>query len=161
MSNHSHGLDTKIWKRLIHKTEMRSLMAEHDTAGMATMLYHSESGEGVTTVPTFGFNDETAEYKNLRHHRVGHERPGRDASSEAILLRDAVCTFETETNSLSCRVQSCESLTFLMPFARGVVSVFLVVDSGTSVISTRVAVRASCGCAGALISSHRDKQSPS
>ena len=43
MSNHSkihdeyrqsvcHGLDTKIWKRLIHKTEMRILMAEHHTA---------------------------------------------------------------------------------------------------------------------------------
>merc|ERR1712093_505837 len=37
-----------------------------DAAGKTTVLYNLKLGEGVTTIPTVGFNVETLEYKNLR-----------------------------------------------------------------------------------------------
>merc|ERR1712193_489855 len=56
---------TKIWQRLLGKTEMRILMVGLDAAGKATILYKLMLGEVVTTIPTIGFNVETVEYKNL------------------------------------------------------------------------------------------------
>ncbi|CAJ1452542.1 unnamed protein product [Effrenium voratum] len=56
---------TKIWQRLIGKTEMRILMVGLDAAGKTTILYKLKLGEVVTTIPTIGFNVETVEYKNL------------------------------------------------------------------------------------------------
>merc|ERR1712193_601838 len=57
---------TKIWQRLIGKTEMRILMVGLDAAGKTTILYKLKLGEVVTTIPTIGFNVETVEYKNIR-----------------------------------------------------------------------------------------------
>merc|ERR1711976_920750 len=56
---------TKIWARLVGKTEMRILMVGLDAAGKTTILYKLKLGEVVTTIPTIGFNVETVEYKNL------------------------------------------------------------------------------------------------
>ena len=43
---------TKIWQRLIGKTEMRILMVGLDAAGKTTILYKLKLGEVVTTIPT-------------------------------------------------------------------------------------------------------------
>eukprot|EP00932_Pfiesteria_piscicida_P010298 SRR837773.21200.p2 GENE.SRR837773.21200~~SRR837773.21200.p2 ORF type:complete len:183 (-),score=77.23 SRR837773.21200:61-609(-) len=56
---------TKIWQRMVGKTEMRILMVGLDAAGKTTILYKLKLGEVVTTIPTIGFNVETVEYKNL------------------------------------------------------------------------------------------------
>eukprot|EP00408_Alexandrium_pacificum_P058047 CAMPEP_0171167900 /NCGR_PEP_ID=MMETSP0790-20130122/7439_1 /TAXON_ID=2925 /ORGANISM="Alexandrium catenella, Strain OF101" /LENGTH=181 /DNA_ID=CAMNT_0011632735 /DNA_START=88 /DNA_END=633 /DNA_ORIENTATION=- len=56
---------SKIWQRLLGKTEMRILMVGLDAAGKTTILYKLKLGEVVTTIPTIGFNVETVEYKNL------------------------------------------------------------------------------------------------
>mmetsp|Transcript_34192 Transcript_34192/g.69083 ORF Transcript_34192/g.69083 Transcript_34192/m.69083 type:complete len:183 (+) Transcript_34192:94-642(+) len=56
---------SKIWDRLVGKTEMRILMVGLDAAGKTTILYKLKLGEVVTTIPTIGFNVETVEYKNL------------------------------------------------------------------------------------------------
>merc|ERR1712107_201078 len=56
---------TKIWERLVGKTDMRILMVGLDAAGKTTILYKLKLGEVVTTIPTIGFNVETVEYKNL------------------------------------------------------------------------------------------------
>merc|ERR1712232_1143766 len=56
---------TKIWQRLVGRTEMRILMVGLDAAGKTTILYKLKLGEVVTTIPTIGFNVETVEYKNL------------------------------------------------------------------------------------------------
>jgi len=56
---------TKLWQRLVGKTEMRILMVGLDAAGKTTILYKLKLGEVVTTIPTIGFNVETVEYKNL------------------------------------------------------------------------------------------------
>jgi ADP-ribosylation factor protein 1 len=56
---------TKLWERMMGKTEMRILMVGLDAAGKTTILYKLKLGEVVTTIPTIGFNVETVEYKNL------------------------------------------------------------------------------------------------
>merc|ERR1712037_518984 len=56
---------TKLWERMLGKTEMRILMVGLDAAGKTTILYKLKLGEVVTTIPTIGFNVETVEYKNL------------------------------------------------------------------------------------------------
>jgi len=56
---------SKIWARMVGKTEMRILMVGLDAAGKTTILYKLKLGEVVTTIPTIGFNVETVEYKNL------------------------------------------------------------------------------------------------
>mmetsp|Transcript_907 Transcript_907/g.2811 ORF Transcript_907/g.2811 Transcript_907/m.2811 type:complete len:183 (+) Transcript_907:78-626(+) len=56
---------SKVWARLVGKTEMRILMVGLDAAGKTTILYKLKLGEVVTTIPTIGFNVETVEYKNL------------------------------------------------------------------------------------------------
>jgi len=56
---------TKLWQRILGKTDMRILMVGLDAAGKTTILYKLKLSEVVTTVPTFGFNVETVEYKNI------------------------------------------------------------------------------------------------
>merc|ERR1739842_98870 len=56
---------SKIWARLVGKTEMRILMVGLDAAGKTTILYKLKLGEVITTIPTIGFNVETVEYKNI------------------------------------------------------------------------------------------------
>merc|ERR1711879_597414 len=58
-------LMSKVWDRLISKTEMRMLMVGLDAAGKTTILYKLKLGEVMTTIPTIGFNVETVEYKNI------------------------------------------------------------------------------------------------
>merc|ERR1712083_196989 len=59
------GAFSKVWERMIGKTEMRILMVGLDAAGKTTILYKLKLGEVVTTIPTIGFNVETVEYKNI------------------------------------------------------------------------------------------------
>jgi len=56
---------TKLFAKIIGKTEMRILMVGLDAAGKTTVLYKLKLGEVVTTIPTIGFNVETVEYKNI------------------------------------------------------------------------------------------------
>merc|ERR1711972_350429 len=56
---------TKLWQRMIGKTEMRILMVGLDAAGKTTILHELKLGEGVTTTPTIGFNVETVGHKNI------------------------------------------------------------------------------------------------
>merc|ERR1719363_23647 len=56
---------SKIWQRMVSKTELRILMVGLDAAGKTTILYKLHLGEVVTTIPTIGFNVETVEYKNI------------------------------------------------------------------------------------------------
>merc|ERR1712014_172301 len=58
-------LMSKVWERMVGKTEMRLLMVGLDAAGKTTILYKLKLGEVVTTIPTIGFNVETVEYKNI------------------------------------------------------------------------------------------------
>merc|ERR1712086_14018 len=58
-------LMSKVWERMVGKTEMRMLMVGLDAAGKTTILYKLKLGELVTTIPTIGFNVETVEYKNI------------------------------------------------------------------------------------------------
>merc|ERR1711879_758523 len=58
-------LMSKVWDRMIGKTEMRLLMVGLDAAGKTTILYKLKLGEVVTTIPTIGFNVETVEDKNI------------------------------------------------------------------------------------------------
>ena len=50
---------SRVWDRLVGKTEMRILMVGLDAAGKTTILYKLKLGEVVTTIPTIGFNVET------------------------------------------------------------------------------------------------------
>merc|ERR1711972_243447 len=59
-------LMSKVWARIVSKTEMRILMGGLDAAGKTTLLYKLHLGEVVTTIPTIGFNVEEVEYKNIR-----------------------------------------------------------------------------------------------
>merc|ERR1719478_695187 len=56
---------SKVWERMLSKTEMRILMVGLDAAGKTTILYKLKLGEVITTIPTIGFNVETVEYKNI------------------------------------------------------------------------------------------------
>merc|ERR1719478_1104423 len=56
---------SKVWERMLSKTEMRILMVGLDAAGKTTILYKLKLGEVVTTIPTIGFNVETVQYKNI------------------------------------------------------------------------------------------------
>merc|ERR1712086_1117286 len=58
-------LMSKVWERMVGKTEMRMGMVGLDAAGKTTVLYKLKLGEVVTTIPTIGFNVETVEYKNI------------------------------------------------------------------------------------------------
>ena len=57
---------TKIWERLVGKTEAGILMVELDTAGQTTILYKLKLGEIVTTITPIGRKVETVQCKNLR-----------------------------------------------------------------------------------------------
>jgi len=56
---------TKLWDRILGKTEAKMVMVGLDAAGKTTVLYNLKLGEVVSTIPTIGFNVETVEYKNL------------------------------------------------------------------------------------------------
>merc|ERR1712178_595231 len=56
---------SKLFARLLSKQEMGILMVGLDAAGKTTVLYKFKLGEGVTTMPTIGFNVETVECKNI------------------------------------------------------------------------------------------------
>ena len=56
---------TKIWERLVGKTEAGILIVELDAAGQTTILYKLKLGEMVTIITTIGRKVETVEYKNL------------------------------------------------------------------------------------------------
>ena len=56
---------SSLFKDLIGKKQIRFLMVGLDAAGKTTILYKLKLGEIVTTIPTIGFNVETAEYKNI------------------------------------------------------------------------------------------------
>ncbi|KAL2505193.1 ADP-ribosylation factor A1B [Abeliophyllum distichum] len=56
---------TQFFSRLYSKKEMRILMVGRDGAGKITILYKLKLREIFTTIPTIGFNVETAEYKNI------------------------------------------------------------------------------------------------
>jgi len=56
---------SNLFSRLFGKKQMRILMVDLDAAGKTTILYKLKLGEIVTTIPTFGFNVETVEYKNI------------------------------------------------------------------------------------------------
>merc|ERR1712146_583607 len=47
------------------KQQIRCLMLGLDSAGKTTILYHLKAGRSVSTIPTWGFNVETVEYKNI------------------------------------------------------------------------------------------------
>ncbi|XP_036719477.1 ADP-ribosylation factor 4-like [Balaenoptera musculus] len=54
-----------LFSHLFGRKQMCTLMAGLDAAGKMTTLYKLKLGEIVTTVPTAGFNVETAGYKNI------------------------------------------------------------------------------------------------
>ncbi|NP_001291182.1 ADP-ribosylation factor 4 [Esox lucius] len=56
---------SQLFSRFFEKKQLRILMVGLDAAGKATVLYKLKLGEVVTTIPTLGFNVETAEYKNI------------------------------------------------------------------------------------------------
>ncbi|KAL3523564.1 hypothetical protein ACH5RR_016398 [Cinchona calisaya] len=48
------------------KQEMRLVMVGLENVGKTVILYKLKLGETVTTIPTFGFNLKTVEYKNIK-----------------------------------------------------------------------------------------------
>jgi len=53
-------------RKLFGNKEMRVLMLGLDSAGKTTILYKLKLGQGVSTIPTVGFNVETVTYKKCR-----------------------------------------------------------------------------------------------
>ena len=58
-------LISTLIEQLFPSTPCRILMIGLDNAGKTTLLYKLKLGEVVTTLPTIGFNVETAEYINI------------------------------------------------------------------------------------------------
>jgi len=52
--------------RLFRNKEMRVLMLGLDAAGKTTILYKLKLGQGVSTIPTVGFNVETVTFKKVK-----------------------------------------------------------------------------------------------
>ncbi|KAA8910118.1 ADP-ribosylation factor family-domain-containing protein [Sphaerosporella brunnea] len=57
---------SKMLAKLFGSKEMRLLMLGLDAAGKTTILYKLKLNQGVTTIPTVGFNVETVTYKNVK-----------------------------------------------------------------------------------------------
>ncbi|KAI5820254.1 ADP-ribosylation factor family-domain-containing protein [Pyronema omphalodes] len=57
---------SKVLAKLFGSKEMRLLMLGLDAAGKTTILYKLKLNQGVTTIPTVGFNVETVTYKNVK-----------------------------------------------------------------------------------------------
>ncbi|KAH6656143.1 ADP-ribosylation factor family-domain-containing protein [Truncatella angustata] len=60
------GQFSKMMGKIFGSKEMRLLMLGLDAAGKTTILYKLKLGQGVTTIPTVGFNVETVTYKNVK-----------------------------------------------------------------------------------------------
>jgi len=56
---------TQLWQRWNGGTDMRILMVGLDAAGRTRILYELKFWEFGTTIPTIGFNVETAECRNI------------------------------------------------------------------------------------------------
>jgi ADP-ribosylation factor protein 6 len=56
----------KMLGQLFKNKEMRVLMLGLDAAGKTTILYKLKLGQGVSTIPTVGFNVETVAYKKVK-----------------------------------------------------------------------------------------------
>jgi len=56
---------SSLFSRLFGKKQVKILMVGLDEAGKTTILYKLKLGEVVTTYPTFGFNVENLECKNI------------------------------------------------------------------------------------------------
>ncbi|TGZ81660.1 ARF/SAR superfamily [Ascodesmis nigricans] len=57
---------SKMMAKMFGSKEMRLLMLGLDAAGKTTILYKLKLNQGVTTIPTVGFNVETVTYKNVK-----------------------------------------------------------------------------------------------
>uniref|UniRef100_A0A060T0J1 ARAD1C08448p n=1 Tax=Blastobotrys adeninivorans TaxID=409370 RepID=A0A060T0J1_BLAAD len=57
---------SKIMAKLFGNREIRILMLGLDAAGKTTILYKLKLNQGISTVPTVGFNVETLTYKNIK-----------------------------------------------------------------------------------------------
>jgi len=60
------GQISKMMGKIFGSKEMRLLMLGLDAAGKTTILYKLKLNQGVTTIPTVGFNVETVTYKNVK-----------------------------------------------------------------------------------------------
>merc|ERR1712146_743682 len=98
----------KALSKIFGNKEMRVLMLGLDNAGKTTILYKLKLGQGVSTIPTVGFNVETVTFKKVKFNvwDVGgqdkirplwrHYYAGTQAlifvvdSNDAIVLRKAV-----------------------------------------------------------------------
>ena len=58
-------LISTLMDRFFGAQPARIVMLGLDNAGKTTVLYKLKLGEGVTTIPTIGFNVETVVYKNI------------------------------------------------------------------------------------------------
>jgi ADP-ribosylation factor protein 6 len=56
----------KMLGKLFGNKEMRVLMLGLDAAGKTTILYKLKLGQGVSTIPTVGFNVETVTFKKVK-----------------------------------------------------------------------------------------------
>ncbi|PRP80932.1 ADP-ribosylation factor 6 [Planoprotostelium fungivorum] len=56
----------KMISKLFGNKEMRVLMLGLDAAGKTTILYKLKLGQGVSTIPTVGFNVETVTFKKVK-----------------------------------------------------------------------------------------------
>eukprot|EP01116_Phalansterium_solitarium_P022996 TRINITY_DN7842_c0_g1_i1.p1 TRINITY_DN7842_c0_g1~~TRINITY_DN7842_c0_g1_i1.p1 ORF type:complete len:179 (+),score=49.49 TRINITY_DN7842_c0_g1_i1:161-697(+) len=56
----------KLLSKLFGNKEMRVLMLGLDAAGKTTILYKLKLGQGVSTIPTVGFNVETVTFKKVK-----------------------------------------------------------------------------------------------
>jgi len=56
----------KVLSKLFGNKEMRVLMLGLDAAGKTTILYKLKLGQGVSTIPTVGFNVETVTFKKVK-----------------------------------------------------------------------------------------------
>jgi len=56
----------KILSKIFGNKEMRILMLGLDAAGKTTILYKLKLGQGVSTIPTVGFNVETVTFKKVK-----------------------------------------------------------------------------------------------
>ncbi|KAK9370472.1 ADP-ribosylation factor family-domain-containing protein [Lipomyces kononenkoae] len=57
---------TRLMTRFFGSREIRLIMLGLDAAGKTTILFRLKLGQGVTTIPTVGFNVESVTYKNVK-----------------------------------------------------------------------------------------------
>ena len=105
---------TKLFQRMFAKREMRILMVGLDVAGKIVVLYKLTVGEIVTIVPTFGFNVENVEDKNVKLHSLRCGSSGYDSITVEELILEYTVSYlcVVDSNGKDCVAEPRDELQY-------------------------------------------------